>query len=100
MAFNIPSRVSRARFPSGQWVMTPGIAALIKQRRFDPMDYLLRHLTGDWGDVCDADRRRNNAALKSGERLFSSYEVMPSLKLWIITEGDRSVTTLMLPDEY
>ncbi len=66
----------------------------------DLVSYLRRHLHGDWGDLDDDDRRSNDAALKSGDRLFSSYQVTPDLKLWIITEGDRSVTTLLLPSEY
>jgi hypothetical protein len=66
-----------------------------------PPPYLRRHLHGDWGDLSDSDRRQNDAALKSGEdRLFSSYQVTRDLKLWIITEWDRSVTTLLLPSEY
>ncbi|MBN0941390.1 hypothetical protein JTM36_34820, partial [Pseudomonas aeruginosa] len=67
----------------------------------NPTPYLRRHLGGDWGDLDDSDRRQNDAALKSGEdRLFPSYEVTPGLKIWIITEWDRSVTTLLLPNEY
>ena len=65
------------------------------------MPYLHRHLNGDWGDLDDYDKRQNDAALESGEdRLFSSYQVAPGLQLWIITEWDRSVTTLLLPSEY
>ena len=56
---------------------------------------------GAWGDLDEDDRRSNDAALASGEaRLLSSYQVDPDLKLWIITEWDRSVTTLLLPSEY
>lgn len=58
-------------------------------------------LCGDWGDLDDGDRLLNDAALQSGEdRLFSSYQVAPNLKPWIITQWDRSVTTLLLPSEY
>ncbi|MFP5475117.1 MAG: hypothetical protein ACLGJD_15855 [Gammaproteobacteria bacterium] len=92
---------SQARFATGQIVMTSGVDALIEAGRLDPAPYLYRHLSGDWGDLNDSDRRLNDAALQSGEdRLFSSYQVAPDLKLWIITEWDRSVTTLLLPDEY
>ena len=92
---------SQARFASGQVVMTIGVDALVEEGRLNPAPYLYRHLSGDWGDLDDSDRRLNDAALQSGEdRLFSSYEVAPDLKLWIITEWDRSVTTLLLPDEY
>ena len=92
---------SQARFATGQIVMTSGVDALIEAGRLDPAPYLYRHLSGDWGDLNDSDRRLNDAALQSGEdRLFSSYQVTPDLKLWIITEWDRSVTTLLLPSEY
>jgi hypothetical protein len=92
---------TQARFSPGQVVMTPGVDELVQQGRLDLSAYLRRHLGGDWGDLDDEDRRQNEAALQSGEdRLFSSYDVAPDLKLWIITEWDRSVTTLLLPSEY
>ena len=95
------SLVPNLRFSPGQVVMTCGVDELIQQGRFNPSSYLRRHLGGDWGDLDDSDRRQNDAALKSGEdRLFSSYQVAPDLTLWIITEWDRSVTTLLLPSEY
>lgn len=101
MALAVLILPSQARFASGQVVITTGVDALIEQGRLDPAPYLCRHLSGDWGDLDDSDRRLNDAALQSGEdRLFSSYQVAPDLKLWIITEWDRSVTTLLLPDEY
>jgi len=85
----------------GQVVMTCGVDALIRQGLLNPIPYLYRHLSGDWGDLDESDRRQNDAALQSGkDRLFSSYQVSAELKLWIITEWDRSVTTLLLPGEY
>ena len=93
--------VSQSRFPTGRLVMTAGVDELVRQGRRDPSSDLRRHIGGDSGDLDDSDRQQNDAALKSGEnRLFSSYEVAPGLKLWIITEWDRSVTTLLLPSEY
>ena len=101
MALAVLNLASQARFSPGQVVMTTGVYELVRQGRLNPTPYLLRHLHGDWGDLSDDDRRLNDAALASGEdRLFSSYQVMPDLKLWIITEWDRSVTTLLLPSEY
>lgn len=94
------SVVSQPRFPIGQLVVTAGVDELIRHGRLNPSAYLARHLSGDWGDLCDEDRHLNDAALKSGDRLLSSYRVAPDLKLWIITEWDRSVTTLLLPEEY
>ena len=101
MAFAVLNLASQARFSPGQVVMTAGVDERVRQGRFDPVPYLRRHLHGDWGDLCDGDWQLNDAALTSGEdRLFSSYQVTPDLKLWIITEWDRSVTTLLLPSEY
>lgn len=98
---HVISLAEQARFPSGQVLMTAGVEELVRRGRIIPTPYLLRHLAGDWGDLCDDDRQLNDAALKSGaDRLFSSYQVEPGLKLWIITEWDRSVTTLLLPSEY
>jgi hypothetical protein len=93
--------LSQPRFRAGQLVMTAGVNDLVQRGALNPVPYLRRHLDGDWGDLCDDDRHQNDAALKSGEdRLFSSYRVTNDLKLWIITERDRSVTTLLLPEEY
>ena len=92
--------LSQPRFRAGQLVMTAGVNDLVQRGALDPVPYLRRHLNGDWGDLCDEDRRSNDAALKNGDRLFSSYQLAPDLKLWIITEWDRSVTTLLLPSEY
>ena len=101
MALAVLNRVSQQRFSPGQVVVTAGIDELVRQGRLNPAPYLRRHFHGDWGDLSDNDRQLNDAALKSGEdRLFSSYQVTPDLKLWIITEWDRSVTTLLLPSEY
>ena len=101
MALAVLNRVSQQRFSPGKVVVTAGIDELVRQGRLNPAPYLRRHLHGDWGDLSDDDRRLNDAALKSGEdRLFSSYQVTRDLKLWIITEWDRSVTTLLLPSEY
>ncbi|MBN9421850.1 MAG: hypothetical protein BGO63_10395 [Candidatus Accumulibacter sp. 66-26] len=98
---HVISLAEQARFPSGQILMTVGIDELVRRGRINPTPYLLRHLAGDWGDLSDHDRQLNDAALKSGaDRLFSSYQITPDLKLWIITEWDRSVTTLLLPSEY
>jgi hypothetical protein len=88
------------RFLCTHLVMTSGIDALVREGTLNPAPYLLRHFRGDWGDVSPADRQANDAALRDGERLLSSYQVTPTLKLWIITEWDRSATTLLLPDEY
>ena len=65
-----------------------------------PAEFLSRHASGDWGGLCEEDRRENERALREGFRLFSSYTLSTGEKLWIITEADRSVTTFLLPLEY
>lgn len=89
----------RAPLPLGRVVVTPGALKLLKEAGGHPFDYLARHATGDWGNLCAFDRRQNEIALKDGYRLFSSYETTAG-RVWIITEADRSVTTILLPEEY
>jgi len=64
----------------------------------DPLGYLARHASGDWGDLDAHDRRENELALRHGRRLLSSYPV-GERRVWIITEADRSVTTVLLPED-
>ena len=87
-------------FPAGQIVATPGALALLEQANRSPFEFLSRHLRGDWGDLCQDDETENELSLKQGFRLLSSYRVSEAQTLWIITEADRSATTLLLPDEY
>ncbi len=86
-------------FPLGQVVATPGALKLLEEAGEDPLYYLARHHSGDWGELDAHDRRENELSLKHGWRLFSSYLVGDE-KVWIITEADRSVTTILLPSEY
>jgi hypothetical protein len=85
--------------PLGKVVATPGALKLLLEAGDDPFAYLARHATGDWGDLCVFDRRQNEIALREEARVFSSYET-PAGRVWIITEADRSVTTILLPEEY
>ena len=78
---------------------TPGALKLLVDAGEDPFDYLARHAKGDWGDLCAFDRRQNERALREGLRVFSSYETLAG-RVWIITEADRSATTILLPEEY
>jgi hypothetical protein len=87
-------------FTAGQIVGTPGALALLEQANRSPFEFLSRHLRGDWGDLCQDDKTENELSLKHGFRLMSRYRVSDTQMLWIITEADRSVTTLLLPDEY
>ena len=93
------------RFSLGQVLCTPGAFAAFERNETTPISYLSRHLSGDWGDVCEQDQLTNEEALKTGARLFSVYRLPDETKIWIITEavneeGIREVTTLLLPEEY
>jgi hypothetical protein len=88
-----------APLPLKRVVATPGALKLLGKSGGDPFDYLARHATGDWGELCGFDRRQNEIGLRDGYRVFSSYKV-PAGSVWIITEADRSVTTILLPEEY
>jgi hypothetical protein len=88
-------------FSAGRIVATPGALALLEQANKSPLEFLSRHLRGDWGDdLCQEDKTENELSLKYGFRLLSSYQVTDTEKIWIITEADRSATTLLLPAEY
>jgi hypothetical protein len=84
----------------GKIVATPGVLKLLSEAGEDPFSYLARHASGDWGELCAFDRRQNEVALRNGERVLSSYPVGEERRVWIITEADRSVTTILLPEEY
>jgi len=87
-------------FPAGQIVATPGALALLERTNKTPIEFLSRHLRGDWGDLCPEDKTDNELSLKHGFRLMSSYRVTGNENLWVITEADRAITTLLLPSEY
>jgi hypothetical protein len=91
----------RPLFDLGHVVATPGAIEVLQRRRVDAGFLLLRHVTGDWGDLDDEDKARNGQAVRQGTRILSAYgpEGEPDT-LWIITEADRSSTTFLLPREY
>ena len=89
-----------ARFPLGQIVATPGALEALEQAGENSITVLRRHLAGDWGEVDDDDRRENERSLADGCRLLSAYTLSSGTRLWVITEADRSATTLLLPSEY
>ena len=87
-------------FKLGQVVATPAAIDLLRSLALNPLIFLGKHAFGDWGQIDDHDREANRAALKDGSRLLSSYTLNRNDRLWIITEADRSSTTLLLPQEY
>lgn len=92
--------MSAARFPLGRCLMTPGAATAFTEANENLFDYLRRHVTGDWGDLDEDDREMNERALQEGLRLMSAYHLSTGVKIWVITEWDRSCTTLLIPSEY
>ncbi len=86
-------------FLMGQVVATPGALQLLDDSGEDPLYYLARHASGDWGELDPHDRKENELSLRHGWRLVSRYPVGEGV-VWIITEADRSVTTILLPEEY
>ena len=86
------------RVPLGRTLATPGVLNATTQTERNIA--FNRHAHGDWGDVVGEDWRSNDLALQAGERLISVYHTLSGVKFWIITEADRSATTILLPHEY
>ena len=93
-------------FDMGAVYTTSGIRALMDGQGLDVIPYLERHVSGDFGELCHEDEAANRAAIYGQGRVFSVYFFIPPrdpdnrIKLWVITEADRSTTTVLLPDEY
>ena len=87
-------------FELGQIVATPGALAALKKAGQQPGEFVTRHVNREWGDIPDEDRRENEYSLEQGFRLLSAYKTNAGDRLWLITEADRSVTTLLIPEEY
>lgn len=88
------------KFRLGQLVATPGALDALKETSVGIMPYVLRHASGDWGEVSPEDAAENELSLREGFRLLSAYSLPDGCKIWIITEADRSATTILLPEEY
>jgi len=87
-------------FHLGQLVATPGALAALEKTGQNAMEFLSRHVRGDWGELPEEDRAENQLSMEKGFRLLSSYRTSANDKIRVITEADRSVTTLLLPNEY
>jgi hypothetical protein len=92
--------MSSPRFPLGQLVATPGALQALAEADQNPTAFITRHVTGDWGELDDHDRRENELSVLQGFRILSAYTLSTGVRIWIITEADRSCTTLLLPSEY
>ena len=84
----------------GEVVATPGALTALAEADQGPREFLDRHLSGDWGEVSSEDWTLNDQSLREGSRVLSNYTLKTGVSIWIITEGDRSVTTILLPDDY
>lgn len=88
------------RFGLGLAVITPGALTALEAIGVTPQTLIDRHVTGDWGNLDPSDYAQNELAVERGGRIFSAYTLLGSLRVWVITEADRSVTTVLLPSEY
>jgi hypothetical protein len=88
------------KFTLGRVVATPGALEALIVSGETAMPYLDRHASGDWGDLDAEDKRLNDQAISEQTRILSAYTLQNGTRIWIITETDRSVTTILLPDEY
>jgi len=101
----MPDRCHSLRFKPGRLLITPGAMRLLDDAGKDALELLGRHVTGDWGNVCQEDQAANDAAtahegdVDRQARVLSAYETSLG-RVWVITEADRSATTILLPDEY
>ena len=84
----------------GQVVATPGAIDAMRIAGVLPMELLVLHASGDWGQVDAEDWHANDMAVANGERIMSVYTLRTGTTIWVITEGDRTVTTMLLPSEY
>ena len=95
----------KPKFSCGVILATPGASEAFERNHQMPLEFLQRHLSGDWGDLCEENRLLNDRALVDGSRLLSAYKLEDGTKLWCITEavgenGHREATTFLLPSEY
>ena len=89
-----------SKFPLGRVVATPGALKALEDANQNPFEFLERHQAGDWGELCEEDKKENEFSVLHGFRILSAYRTRNNVKLWVITEADRSSTCLLLPCEY
>ena len=94
------------KFKLGKLVATPGAIKALNKANETALPYLTRHIRADWGDICQEDKELNDQAIKyegdadKQQRVLSAYKLTTGETIWIITEWNRSITTILLPDEY
>ncbi|WP_309712643.1 hypothetical protein [Armatimonas sp.] len=101
LEIGLASAANGGLFDLGALVGTPGAVAAMQRVNVTARELLKRHHTGDWGDIHPEDVGLNEEALETGARIFSVYKFPHANEtIWIITEADRSVTTILLPEDY
>lgn len=93
-------KMPKVLFNLGHIAITPGATMSLQVAEHHPVQFLARHVTGDWGDLPEEDIEENKFAIDRGLRVFSAYKLDTGSMIYVITEWDRSVTTLLLPEEY
>src|SRR6202165_5754428 len=94
---NTTTQTSVTRFTLGQTYITPGAEDALQIAGQTAIEFLRRHMSCDFGQLSEHDLRENQLALRKGFRLLSNYRIGQGQRLWIITEADRSATTILLP---
>ena len=89
----------KALFTLGRTLATPAAREELAELNYSPLDLLRRHMSGDWSDMELGDQLSNQESIRKGSRIFSAY-IIQGTKFWVITEADRSSTTILLPSEY
>ena len=92
--------MSKVKFLLGRLVATPGALAALEQANQNALEFLSRHQQGDWGEVPKEDKQENEFSVLNDLRILSAYTLTTGTKIWLITEADRSATTILLPEEY
>jgi hypothetical protein len=88
------------KFSLGRIVATPGALKALEEANQKPFEFIQRHQSGDWGELCEEDKSENEFSVHNGFRILSAYRTRNNVKIWLITESDRSCTTLLRPHEY
>jgi hypothetical protein len=92
--------MAESRFQLGRTVATPGALHALNTNHQSPLEFLMLHNEGEWGDLDADDKEANEQALKEDSRILSAYNLRDGTRIYVITEADRSVTTILLPEEY
>jgi hypothetical protein len=94
------STATKPLFPLGDAYATPGAMEELGEAGQETAEFRSRHQCGDGGDLCEEDKQENEYSVDKRLRIFPAYHTSKRVKLWVITEADRSVTTILLPSEY